>query len=169
MTRVVSYDINPIWGTHTPALERELAALPRGSLVVEHGAGVYSTPLIAKFDVRVVCIEDLQGWRGWASWIYAAAGRDAEVLDRAKPIVPRLSDVSLVFIDGIIQERGDLLRWALAAKAPTIIAHDTEDDYRKMYGYSSHLFRDANYEVTGDGSRPLTSIWKLKTPRAIAL
>jgi hypothetical protein len=169
VTRVVSYDINPIWGTHTSILERELAALPSGSLVVEHGAGVYSTPLIARFNVRVICIEDLQGWRDWASWIYGMAGREVRVEDWAKPVVPVLPTVSLVFIDGIIRERGDLLKWALAAKVPTIIAHDTEDDYRKMYGYSSHLFREPGYEAGHDGGRPQTTVWKLKSQRETAL
>lgn len=158
--RVACFDINPGWGSHTTILAAELASLPPGALVIEHGAGVFSTPLIAQHDVRPWCIEDLIGWRGWARWVYASHGRDLRVEERAKPCVSSLPDASLVFIDGIIQERGDLLRWALEAGVPTIIAHDTEDDYRKMYGYSERYFRFPGYTVTSDGSRPQTTVWR---------
>lgn len=157
----VTYDLNPIWGTHTNVLERALAGLPSGALVIEHGAGVYSTPLIARFNVRVICIEELEGWRGWSNWFYQNAGLEVEYLDVAKRSIPRLAEASLVFIDGVASQRGDLLGWAIAAKSPLVIGHDTDDDseFCKLYGYQRHMTA-RGYEVTHDGSRPRTTIWR---------
>ena len=156
----MSYDISPHWGSHSTLLESALSALPSGALVIEHGAGIYSTPIVARYDVRVLCVEDEPGWRSWAAWMYKNAGRTATVLERAKQTVGQLSASGLVFIDGITRERGDLLKWALDAKAPAIIAHDTEEDMAKAYGFHRHLMSVPGYVVTHDGERPRTTMWK---------
>ncbi len=154
------YDIDSHWGSHTTMLRAALETLPAGSLVIEHGAGIYSSPVIARHDVRVCVLEELPGWSDWAAWFYENAGREVETLDRAKRCIPRLVDAGLVFIDGAVRERGDLLKWALDANAPIVIAHDTEDDSRKQYGYSSHYFERKGYEVTHDTSHPRTTTWR---------
>lgn len=152
-------DIDMPWGSHRDALAAALAELDPGALVVEHGAGIFSSPLIARFDVRVVVIEELPGWAGWASWLYKSAGRDVRVLDRAKTAIPHLADAALVFIDGAIRERGDLLKWSLDAGARTIIAHDTEEDHRSLYGYAGHYFERRGYATTSDNGKPTTTVW----------
>lgn len=157
----MSYDIQPHWGSHGDMLIAALESLPSGSLVIDHGAGIYSTPMISHFDVHVICVEDEPGWRSWASWMYSMRGREAEVIARGKSTVSRMPEASLVFIDGVTRERGDVLKWALAAEVPTIIAHDTEDDAAGMYGWPRHLFDVGGYTVTHDGVRPRTTMWRL--------
>lgn len=154
----MTYDIAPHWGSHLQVLEPALDSLPAGSLVIEHGAGLYSTPAIAKRDVRVLCIEDEPGWRSWAAWMYAK--HDASVLERAKQTASDLPSAALVFIDGATRERGDLLKWSLTAGVPCIIAHDTEDDMAKTYGFHRHLMSVSGYVVTHDGDRPRTTMWR---------
>lgn len=152
-------DIEPAWGSHARLLESALQTLPDGALVIEHGAGVYSTPLIARFDVRVVCIEECIGWRSWAAWLYADK---ADTLQRAKAAIPLLEQAGLVFIDGAARERGDLLKWALERSVPLIVAHDTEGDARNIYGYQAHSFSAKGYDVAHDGERPQTTMWGLR-------
>lgn len=113
---------------------------------------MYSSTLIARYNVRVVCIEEASGWRSWAEWLYN--GR-AELVTRAKRVISRLPDAALVFIDGAARERGDLLRWALDAGAPTVIAHDTEDG---QYGYR---LTDSRYAIEHDSKRPQTTTFRL--------
>jgi hypothetical protein len=151
------FDIEPAWGSHSAALSSALASLPPGSLVIEHGAGMCSSVLIARHDVRVVCIEEAPGWRAWAGWIY---GGRAELLQRAKQATALLSSAALVLIDGAARERGDLLKWALDAGAPLIIAHDTEEP--RQYGY--RLDARADYVITHDGGTPRTTTWRKVTP-----
>lgn len=154
-------DIDSFWGSHTDTLSAALSGLPSGALVIEHGAGLYSSTLIARYDVRAMVIEELPGWTEWAAWVYGSAGREMTSLDRAKPVIPKLAEAALVFIDGAARERGDLLRWSLEAGAPLIIAHDTEDDTRKTYGYAPHLFSHKGYAATHDGrSFARTTTWR---------
>lgn len=160
-------DIDSFWGSHTPSLHAALMEVPPGSLVIEHGAGLYSSTVISRYDVHVLLIEEAPGWTSWAKWLYEMAGRDCETLDRAKPAISRLATAGLVFIDGANRERGDLLKWSLQAGAPLIVAHDTEDDVRKLYGCHSHLFDYPGYTVThdvgGERSRhphPHTTTWR---------
>lgn len=157
--RSYCFDIEPAWGSHAPMLESALASLPSGSLVIEHGAGMYSSPIIARYDVRVICIEEAMGWRSWAKWLY---GDKAELLERAKAVIPRLREAALVFIDGAMRERGDLLKWALDARVPLIVAHDTEDDTRKQYNY--RIDTRADYVIEHMTGRPQTTTWRKVTP-----
>lgn len=145
------FDIEPAWGSHAPTLAAVLETLPAGSLVIEHGAGMYSSPLIARHDLRVICIEEVTGWRSWAKWLY---GDRVTLLSRAKEAIPRLAGAALVFIDGAARERADLLKWALSAQAPVIIAHDTHDS---QYGYS--LAARGDYVIEHDGNTPATTRW----------
>lgn len=150
------FDIEPQWGSHAPTIEAALDTLAPGSLVIEHGAGMYSSPLIARRDLRVLCIEEAPGWRSWAAWLY---GDRATLLSRAKECVPHLSSSALVFIDGAARERADLLKWALDAGVPAVIAHDTHDP---QYGY--RIGARADYVATHDSGRPQTSFWRKATP-----
>lgn len=147
------FDIEPSWGSHAATLDAEIAKLAPGSLVIEHGAGMYSTPLIARRNVRPVCIEEASGWASWAKWMYA--DRDVRMLSRAKEALPLLADAALVFIDGAARERGDLLKWSLAAGVPVVIAHDTEEP--RQYGYYIDV---PGYAVAHDGVRPRTTTWR---------
>lgn len=157
------FDINPQWGSHAPVLEAALLMLAPGSLVIEHGAGMFSSPIIARYPVSVLCIEEVPGWRAWAQWLYAAADRlyGISMLSRAKAAIPQLSRAQLVFVDGAARERGDLLSWALSAEVPCVIAHDTEGDTNAAYGYSRHLFAPGRYQVVHDGEQPRTTMWEL--------
>ena len=151
--------ITPSVGSHMGVLSAALDSLGDGSLVIEHGAGLYSSVLIRDSGHRAICIERDKDWAAWAAWLYGAQG---EVVERAKRAMSRLVDASLVFVDGAMNERGDLLRWAIEARVPTIIAHDTEDDSRKQYGYVSGLFSAPGYQVTSEGKRPQTTVWRLR-------
>lgn len=150
------FDIEPAWGSHAPTLDAALDSLPVGSLVIEHGAGMYSSPLIARRDLRVICIEEASGWRSWAAWLY---GDKVTLLSRAKEAIPHLSQAALVFIDGAARERGDLLKWTLHAGAPLVIAHDTHDP---QYGYN--LGARGDYVVTIDPGPPATTRWQKSAP-----
>lgn len=141
------------------ALSAALSALHDDALVIEHGAGLYSSILVRDSGYRAICIERDKDWRAWAAWLY---GSQAEIAEYAKHVLARLADASLVFIDGAMGERGDLLRWSIEARVPLIIAHDTEDDHRKQYGYMSGMFTAAGYDVTSEGKRPQTTVWRLK-------
>jgi len=152
------FDIEPGWGSHAGYLETELAKLEPSALVIEHGAGMYSSTLVSTFDVKVICIEEVKGWASSARWLYRNAGRDVTVVDRAKQVIPRLADAALVFVDGATRERGDLVRWALDAGVPVVIAHDTEDDERKKYGY--RFDERPDYTIEHSPERPATTIWR---------
>lgn len=143
-------------GSHLPILEAAIAALPSGSLVVEHGAGLYSTPLLTRSDVRVLCAEEHIGWAEWARWLYRERG---EIVDVAKRLVPRLPEVALAFIDGEARHRGFLIAACLTAKVPTVIAHDTEEQHWDLYGYQPHLFSHPGYTVSHDSEPHRTTIW----------
>jgi hypothetical protein len=141
-------------GSHRPALEQ--AAIEAGvGLVIEHGAGMYSSPLLARLGCRVLCVESHEGWREWAEWIYQ--GR-AEVVSE----IPhrRLRDAALVFIDGVADERGPLLSACMESRVPLILMHDTDQNTWAYYGLSSHHFMSTIYEVTHPA--PRTTLWRLK-------
>lgn len=148
-------DADPGWGSHLDTLAALLANLPAGSLVVEHGAGLYSTPLIARCPLRVIVAERDPGWAAWAQWMYESAGTTCLVVERAKHI--KLDGVSLLFVDGDSSERAFLLDQALAARVPIIAAHDTQDRGTR---YRPHQFSAPGYEVTHDGKSPQTTTWR---------
>ena len=145
MTAPVMMGISSPTGSHLPALTAVVSALPSGALVIEHGVGLYSTPLLARCDVRVLCAENHPGWLEWARWIYD--GR-AEFVDSWKRLVPRLTDAALIFIDGTARERGTLLAAALERRVPVIVAHDTADKDWPHYDLKPHYFTWSGYTVT---------------------
>jgi hypothetical protein len=145
-------------GSHLPMLEA--AASKATGLVIEHGAGLYSTPLLARLGCRVLCVEPHPGWREWAQWIYQ--GR-AEMCDSWKAATLRLADASLVFIDGPALERGPLLQACLDRDVPTIIAHDTDEEDWKSYNFQPHHFTMSRYEVTHHDDTHRTTQWRRHT------
>lgn len=154
------FDIEPMWGSHSTMLEESLSKLAPGSLVIEHGAGMYSSPLISRFStVDVLCIEEAPGWRSWAQWLYQTAGRPMTLLKRAKEAIPHLGRASLVLIDGAARERSDLLKWALDAGVPCVIAHDTHDP---QYGY--RIGQRGDYRIEADSNSTQTTRWTKSAP-----
>lgn len=148
-------------GSHIPVLERAVIGAGPDALIIEHGAGLYSTPLLARLSDRVLCSEPHPGWAEWARWIYQGK---AEIVDSVKQLIPRLADAALVFVDGPAQERGLLMQRALDAGVPTIIAHDTQPDEWRHYGYQPHMFQQPRYTVTHhaeDSHR--TTLWVLRS------
>jgi hypothetical protein len=148
-------------GSHLPVLSHEAfkANLTQG-LIIEHGAGLYSTPLLAKLGCRVLCSEPHRGWSEWAAWIYE--GR-VEMCDSIEAVIPRLPEAALVFLDGPAKERGVLLQACLDASVPTIIAHDTQRSEFRYYGFKPAMFEHPRYEVshTAEDSHR-TTLWKLR-------
>jgi hypothetical protein len=132
-------------GSHLATLEEEIAKLPPDALVIEHGAGLYSTPLLSRSPIKVMCAEPHVGWSEWAKWMY----RDqANVVTSWKRVVPVLETASLVFIDGPASERGPLLSLCLERGVPVVIVHDTEEREWSYYGLREHLFSFRGYTVT---------------------
>lgn len=150
-------------GSHLPTLIAELEKLPADSLVIEHGAGLYSTPLFCQFPIRVLCAESHDGWRDWARWMYACADTPVEFADSWKRLVPRLADVALLFIDGAARERGDLLRCALESRCPIIVQHDTQPDTWNDYRLFGHYFEARGYTVIHDDAPQRTTTWRIKS------
>jgi hypothetical protein len=143
--------------SHLPVLEAEVIAAGDG-LIVEHGAGLYSTVLLARHGCRVVCLEPHQGWAEWARWVYADHVEVADSIDPA-----RLAGAALVFLDGPAKERGPLLQACLDACVPTIIAHDTNKREFAYYGFAPSMFADGRYAVTHTAEDThRTTLWKLK-------
>lgn len=144
-------------GSHLPVLSQEVAAT--AGLVVEHGAGLYSTPFLARAGARVLCCETHPGWREWADWIY---GGSAEFADFPTTLT-RLRDAAVVFIDGQAKERLPLLLACLEVGVPSIIMHDTSRHDWRHYGLKPHYFEHERYDVSHyaeDSHR--TTLWKRK-------
>lgn len=142
-------------GSHVPTLER--AARACAGLVIEHGAGLYSTPLLARLGCRVLCCEAQPAWREWATWIYE--GR-AEIADSVP--FSRLADAALVFVDGALDERSPLLSACIAAKVPTIVAHDTHPRGWEEYGWTVAQFTAPGYKITYEDhlEKYRTTLWR---------
>jgi hypothetical protein len=145
-------------GSHLPALVSVLDSLAPDSLVIEHGAGMYSTPLLCRYPLRVLCAEGHPGWSEWARWMYA--GRDAEVVDSFKRAVPRLPEASAVFVDGEARERGPLIKCALEAGVANIIAHDTEESDWNHYKLMAHYFEYRGYSIRHYDDSHRTTLWQ---------
>jgi hypothetical protein len=159
MTAPVMMGITSPTGSHLPILEVEIAKLPPDALVIEHGAGLYSTVLLARAGVRVACAEEHEGWREWARFVYE--GR-AEMVEMTKRLVPKLPDAALVFIDGETRGRSFLLSECIKARAPVIIMHDTEQEHWGIYGHHAHNFETTAYHITHDNEPHRTTLWKLR-------
>ena len=145
-------------GSHVPTLERA-ARLASAGLVIEHGAGLYSTPLFARLGCRVLCCESQPEWREWAAWIYQ--GR-AELVGSFREIVPHIKGATLVFIDGAAKERGGLLSACILAGVPLIVAHDTHERCFAEYGWVEEHFTAPGYTVTHDDFKRKfrTTLWQ---------
>lgn len=147
-------------GSHIPTLTAAIEALTPDSLVIEHGAGLYSTPLLANLraDIRIACYESHPNWSEWARWIYDMAGRPVEMIASLKRLLSRLHETSILFVDGPALERGPLVRSALHAKVPTIICHDThqgdwdayelKEKYFIWHGYTVRHFAEDTHRTT---------------------
>jgi hypothetical protein len=147
--------------SHLPALEAALSD-PSSAWVIEHGAGLYSTPTFQRSHAKVLCIESHPGWADWARWMY----RDHHGSEVVTAIPwDRVGDAVLVFIDGPADERGPLLTSCLARGVQTIIAHDTGIKTREYYGYKPEHFMVTRYTVTNPVDR--TTVWKLNTPMGV--
>lgn len=148
-------------GSHLPVLGEALRKLDDGR-VIEHGAGLYSTPLLAQLShLDIVCCEPNAGWAEWARWIYS--GR-ALMLESFKDVVPLLADAELVFLDGPARERGLLLQRCLDLDVPTIIAHDTQPAAWAEYGYQPHMFIHPAYNITQHAEDThRTTLWTLRS------
>lgn len=147
-------------GSHLPVLEAAVRGLPAGALVIEHGAGLYSTVLLARLGANVLCCEPHVGWAEWARFVYGAGVEVAGSIDVA---LARLGDAALMFLDGPAKERGVLLQACLERRVPLIIAHDTHRQEFRYYGFRVPMFEDERYEITHsaeDSHR--TTMWKLK-------
>lgn len=145
-------------GSHVPQLEE--AARSATGLVIEHGAGLYSTPLLARLGCRVLCCEPADGWREWALWVYDGRG---ELTDSLDAVIARLPEAGLVFIDGPEKERNPLLSASLAAGVPIIVAHDTHERAWNYYGWDARHFKAPGYKVTNHDVRDgkyRTTVWR---------
>ncbi len=147
-------------GSHVPMLEASLDSLSPGSLVIEHGAGLYSTPLLASRDVEIQCIESHPGWAEWARWVYGLAGRGCTI-DGSWKHCPA-DRAALVFIDGESRTRGPLLKFCLERGAPLIVAHDTQEERWSEYRHLASYFTWAGYSVTHDAGPVRTTTWARK-------
>ncbi len=130
--------------SHLPILERAVHDSADG-LVIEHGAGLYSTPLLARLGRPVLCSESHPGWLEWAAWIYQGK---AEIVDSWKDLIPRLGEASVLFVDGAASERGPIIQAALDCGVPFIVAHDTNKREWYHYGYQPHMFKVQGYEIS---------------------
>lgn len=148
------FGISEPTGSHLPLLER--AARASHGLVIEHGAGLYSTPLLARLGKRVLCCESGAGWREWAQWMYGDRG---EVMDSLRQAIARVKDAALVFIDGPSNERAQLIEACFAAEVPHIVAHDTAPRVFTEYGWRKEHFTAPGYVVTHDGDKYRTTLW----------
>lgn len=131
--------------SHLPLLERAVRA--SHGLVIEHGAGLYSTPLLARLGSKVLCVETNEAWADWAYWIYEER---ADVVNALSVAINLLPSASLVFVDGAANERATLLDAALAAGVPRIVAHDTHERCFDEYGWRADHFAVPGYTVTHD-------------------
>lgn len=149
-------------GSHLPTLEAAVAALPSDALVIEHGAGLYSTPLLARYPVRVLCSEPHPAWREWALWMYQG---EAKVFTSWQAVESYLPRASLVFIDGPAAERGPLLSACLSALVPAIVVYDTDEGDWAEYGLRPQYFSLSAYDVshTAEGSSHRTTLWRKHT------
>ena len=146
-------------GSHLPVLEAEVRAAGAG-LIIEHGAGLYSTPLLARLGSRVLCCEPHAGWAEWAQWIYDG---NVEMAPSIEAALSRLSEAALVFLDGPAKERGVLLKACLEFGVPTIIAHDTQRREWRYYDFKPFMFEAEKYVIThsAEDSHRAT-LWKLR-------
>lgn len=149
--------------SHMEMLKAALSSLPDGALVIEHGAGMYSTPLLCRYKARVFCAESHPGWAEWARWMYTSAGIDHELADSYKRCVYKFEDCSLLFIDGTARERGVLLKVALERKVPLIVCHDTEEQEWHHYQLHRHYFSAPGYDVSHHDDIHRTTTWRLKS------
>lgn len=145
-------------GSHLPTLEAQICLAGPDCTVLEHGAGLYSTPLLSRYGCRVICHESHPGWHEWAAWIYE--GR-CEFVDSFAELVTNVRRADVVFIDGNALERGPLLGAAIAAGVRSIVVHNTEDGDWPAYALTSEHFTSPGYEVTHHAVTSYrTTLWR---------
>ncbi len=145
-------------GSHLPTLLDAVKRTGSSPVVIEHGAGLYSTPLLSRLECRVVCHEPNPNWREWANWIYEGQCRFVESFDE---LLKSVSSASVVFIDGPALERGPLLSASIAARVASIVVHNTEEGDWSAYALTAEHFSAPGYEVkhySADTYR--TTLWR---------
>jgi len=131
--------------SHLTLLSR--AARVSHGLVIEHGAGLYSTPLLSRMSCQVLCCESNEAWANWAYWIYEGC---VDVVNSLSVAIKMLPSAGLVFIDGAANERATLLDACLAAGVPHIVAHDTHERCFAEYGWRADHFTVPGYTIEHD-------------------
>lgn len=145
-------------GSHLPTLARAIAGAGPGAVIIEHGAGLYSTPLLARLRCNVLCYEPHPNWHEWANWIYE--GR-CKLLGSFDELIASVDKASVVFIDGPALERGPLLSASIAAGVSSIVVHNTEEGDWPAYALNAEQFSAPGYEVTHHSADTYrTTLWQ---------
>ena len=129
------------YASHVPVLRAWLAG--RRWKIVEHGCGLFSTPLLAQYADSLVCFERHRQWREQVAEAVPSADMRPvpEFLDEFRDnFAAEITPEHVVFIDGSPGAwRIDAIQVAQQQSAQLIIAHDWSDT-QVSYGY--HLLKD---------------------------
>ena len=131
-------------GSHLPTLLKAVTGAGPGATVIEHGAGLYSTPLLSRLKCKVICHEPHPCWHEWANWIYEGKCLFVPSFDALLAEVPR---AAVVFVDGPALERGALLSAAIAAGVRSIVVHNTEEGDWPAYALTAEHFAAPGYTI----------------------
>jgi hypothetical protein len=146
-------------GSHLPTLERAIRDAPAAyPTVLEHGAGLYSTPLLIRLGCNVLSWEPHPGWQEWARWMYEGRCR---FLASFEETLASVEQAHVVFVDGPALERGPLLSAAISAGVPSIVVHNTEEGDWPAYALTAEQFSAPGYKITHhavDSYR--TTLWR---------
>ena len=151
-------DIKAPTGSHLPTLLQAVRKAGPRPVVIEHGAGLYSTPLLARLECKVICHESNPNWHEWANWIYEGRCRFTYSFEE---LLASVNGASVVFIDGPALERGPLLSASIAARVGSIVVHNTEEGDWPSYALTAEQFAAPGYEVkhyAADSYR--TTLWR---------
>lgn len=139
-------------GTHLALLCEYAAQVPKGGLIVELGAGHFSTP----------ALHGIARGRGARVWTYESESAWAEpflhLMWENRIIIERMpgdfqweywsvNPPFLFFIDCDTEDRAPALAKAYADGVRVIIAHDSN---REAYGFDWSLYPEAVHHATGD-------------------
>ena len=145
-------------GSHLPILYQVVDHAHIDGLIVEHGAGLYSTPMLARMERNILCYEPDPGWHEWAAWMYEGRVR---FVDSFSALLRSVEQAAVVFIDGAAKERGLLLTAAISASVPAIVVHNTEQGDWDTYGLKAAHFTAPGYEVTHHSEDSYrTTLWR---------
>lgn len=110
------------WASHVPVLKALLEKYPIRR-AVEHGCGIYSTPILAQ--CTGFSVDGDEEWIRKAKEATKFNGAWRYVLGSTlKPFDIRGAD--LAFIDGITEYRRESAQHALDARVPFVVIHDAE-------------------------------------------